>query len=197
MCQWGDKNAWVGYWTPKAPSQTEQGWVGRKVPFKFQPTGWRLTKKMSIEHILGYIGWLWSDATNNRTAFAKAPKEWKQSVLIYVVVELPDHHLWWWPCWWWIAKFYSDICAGYDVTRYFRLTADWYRVLLFSQPERHEEWYLIVTLSFARLLQCGWHFKLVTCSVSATFRLALWTAFLSFLTDLSANTRKAKMMIGP
>ena len=61
---------------------------GRKVrspPFKFQPAGWRLTK-MSIEHILGYIGCLWSGAMNNRTAFSKAPNDWKQ---------IP---LWWWPC---------------------------------------------------------------------------------------------------
>ena len=41
---------------------------GRKVPIsnKFQPTSWRLSK-MSIGHILGYIGWLCSDAINNRT----------------------------------------------------------------------------------------------------------------------------------
>ena len=33
---------------------------------------------MSVEHILVYIGWLWSDAINNRTAFAKALIEWTQ-----------------------------------------------------------------------------------------------------------------------
>ena len=31
---------------------------------------------MSIKHILGFIGWLWSDAMNNGTAFAKAPNEY-------------------------------------------------------------------------------------------------------------------------
>ena len=33
---------------------------------------------MSIEHILGYIDWLCSDAMNNRPAFAKDPNEWTQ-----------------------------------------------------------------------------------------------------------------------
>ena len=33
---------------------------------------------MSIEHILGYIGWLGRDAMNNPTALAKAPNELKQ-----------------------------------------------------------------------------------------------------------------------
>ena len=33
---------------------------------------------MSIEHFLDVIGWLWSDAMNNHTAFAKAPDEWTQ-----------------------------------------------------------------------------------------------------------------------
>ena len=50
----------------------------RKIPpFEFQPTGWRLAK-MSIDHILGYTGWLWSDEMNNRTAFAKVPNGWTQ-----------------------------------------------------------------------------------------------------------------------
>ena len=31
-----------------------------------------------MEHILGYIGWLRSDAMNNRTVFAKATHEWTQ-----------------------------------------------------------------------------------------------------------------------
>ena len=48
------------------PNLPNQG--SKSAPIKFQPTGWRLMK-MSIEHILGYNGWLWSDAMNNRTAF--------------------------------------------------------------------------------------------------------------------------------
>ena len=36
------------------------GWGEESSPFKFQPTGWRLMK-MSIEHILGYAGWLWCE----------------------------------------------------------------------------------------------------------------------------------------
>ena len=50
-------------------------------PFKFQPTSWRLTK-ISFEHILGCIGWLWSDAVNNRASFRHSPKwvdaDWTQ-----------------------------------------------------------------------------------------------------------------------
>ena len=42
--------------------------------FKFH---WRSTK-MSVEHVLGPICRLWSDAMNSRTAFAKAANEWKQ-----------------------------------------------------------------------------------------------------------------------
>ena len=66
-----------------------------KSPFKFQPTGWRLTK-MWREHILGYTGWLWSDEMNNRTALSKAPSEWMQI----------EHNMWGRrearsPSWWW------------------------------------------------------------------------------------------------
>ena len=39
---------------------------------------------MSIEHILGYIGWLWSDAMNNRAAFTKAHKWVKAERAQYV-----------------------------------------------------------------------------------------------------------------
>ena len=47
---------------------------------------------MSREHIWEHIGWLWSDAMNNRTSFAKAPNEWAHlSNTICAVVERPDH----------------------------------------------------------------------------------------------------------
>ena len=63
-------------------------------PLIFLPNGWRLTK-MSTEHISGYIGWLWGDATNNHTAFAKASNEWTQiqhKTWKRAVVKRPDHH---------------------------------------------------------------------------------------------------------
>ena len=48
---------------------------------------------MSIEHILGYTGWLCSDAMNNRkpTASPKAPTECKQIEHNIVFVERPEH----------------------------------------------------------------------------------------------------------
>ena len=56
----------MGLSPPRSPSSP-------KDPFKFQPTGWRLTK-MSVEHILGHIGCLWSDAMNKFTAFSEGAK---------------------------------------------------------------------------------------------------------------------------
>ena len=47
---------------------------------------------MSIEHILGYIGWFCSDAMNNRTAFAKAEISEGRSSTSCAVVERPDRH---------------------------------------------------------------------------------------------------------
>ena len=47
---------------------------------------------MSTELILGYTGWFWSDAVNNRTAFTEAQIEWTQSSTTCAVVERPDHH---------------------------------------------------------------------------------------------------------
>ena len=46
---------------------------------------------MSIEHILGYIGCLRSDAINNRTAFANATLSESKSNTICVVGERPNH----------------------------------------------------------------------------------------------------------
>ena len=72
----------------RPPSSTNRG--SKSPPSKFQPTDWRFLK-MSIERILGYIGWLWGDAMKNRTAFTKLPNESRSST-IFVVVEQPDHH---------------------------------------------------------------------------------------------------------
>ena len=50
----------------------------KKIPcVQIQPSDWRLSK-MSIEHTWEYIGWLWSNAMNNRRAFVKVPNEWTQ-----------------------------------------------------------------------------------------------------------------------
>ena len=65
--------------------------------FKLQPTGWRVTK-ISIEQHLGYIGWLWSDEMNRRTAFAKSPNEWpliEHNMCGHQAARSP---LWRWPC---------------------------------------------------------------------------------------------------
>ena len=59
--------------TPPIPHTGIEKWT-----LKFQPTSGRRLTSMSIEHILGYTGWLWSDVINNRTVFAKAPNEWTQ-----------------------------------------------------------------------------------------------------------------------
>ena len=70
---------WLSNWPiadPRVPITRPQT-SGRKVPLPRSANCWRLTK-MSIEHILGCISWLWSDAINNRTAFVKAPNEWTQ-----------------------------------------------------------------------------------------------------------------------
>ena len=47
--------------------------LSKSPPLKFQPTSWRLSK-MSIEHTLGYIGWLWSGAMNNRIQLWPKPQ---------------------------------------------------------------------------------------------------------------------------
>ena len=55
--------------------------ASKSYPFKFLPTAW-----------------LWSDAMNKRTAFAKAPNEWMQighNMCSRWVARSP---LWWWPC---------------------------------------------------------------------------------------------------
>ena len=61
MCQWGvDRNPWAGYRMGPSPtpyvSLNPQTGGDRKIPpFKFQPTGRRLTM-MSIEHIFVLVG---------------------------------------------------------------------------------------------------------------------------------------------
>ena len=86
---------WVSYrmgW-PANPSN----WWSKSPPFKFQPTNWRLTK-MSMEHILGYINQLWSDAMNNCTAFAKPLNEWKLIEHNMCGRQVARSPLWWRPC---------------------------------------------------------------------------------------------------
>ena len=96
MCQWGaNRNIWAGYRmgpspTPYVPPNAPNR-VSNSVSFKFQPTYWWLTK-MSIEHILRYIGWLWSNAMNNRTYIGyQSPKRLNADR----AVRSP---LWWWSC---------------------------------------------------------------------------------------------------
>ena len=76
---------------PRAPWPPKPGF--EKLPFQIVSElvgGWQ---KMSIEHIWGYIGWLWSD-----TAFAKAPNEWKQIEHNMCGRWAARSPLWWWPC---------------------------------------------------------------------------------------------------
>ena len=77
-------------WAHPQPSASPNR--GSKSPhFKFQPISYRLMK-ISLEHILGYIGWLWSGAMNNHTSFAKAQMSESRSSTICVLVERPNHH---------------------------------------------------------------------------------------------------------
>ena len=69
----------------------------KKYPFKLQPTGWRSTK-MSKVHFWYDIFWLWSDAKNNRTAFAKVPNEWMQIEHNMCGRRAAWSQLWWWLC---------------------------------------------------------------------------------------------------
>ena len=111
MCQLeANRNPLAGY--RMGPSQTSHvspthkpgGGGSKSPPFKFHLTGWRLTI-MPMEHILGHISWLWSDAMNRRTAFARAPNEWT----------LIEHNMWgrraarspfwWWPCFTYSVRF--------------------------------------------------------------------------------------------
>ena len=46
-----------------------------KSPFQISANQLEISE-MSIEHIRGHISFLWSNAMNSRTAFAKAPNEW-------------------------------------------------------------------------------------------------------------------------
>ena len=63
---------------------------------------------MSIEHILRYIGRLWSDAMNNRTSFTKAPNEWKQIKHNMCGRRVAWSPLWWWPCTYTLLYFSVD-----------------------------------------------------------------------------------------
>ena len=61
---------------PRPPTDilTRQIGVSKSPRFNLQPNGWKSMKiHVLIEHIREHIGWLYSDATNNRTTFAKAP----------------------------------------------------------------------------------------------------------------------------
>ena len=80
-------------------------------PLKVQQTVWRLTK-MLIEHVLGYIGWLWSDAMNNRTAFGKVPYERTQIEHNMCGRRAARSPLWWWPCLIFITTY--TICGIWD-----------------------------------------------------------------------------------
>ena len=102
MSQWlANINPWAGYQirlyrTPTLPISRNWGSKSLLPPFKLQPNG-RISAEMSIEHIWERIGWLWSDATNNHTAFDEAPNEWTQKI---------EHNMcgrWaaWSPMWWW------------------------------------------------------------------------------------------------
>ena len=102
ICQWeANRNQWVGYRIGLALISVILSPKGRSksLPVKFQSTDWRSTK-MSIEHVLGYIGWLWSDAMNNCTAFVKALNEWTQidRNKCGCQVAWSPGPMWWWPC---------------------------------------------------------------------------------------------------
>ena len=77
--------------TPTVP-QTPKPAV-EKSPFEILANRLEVDE-MSMEHILSYIEWLWSDALNNRTVFTKAPIEWTQieHIIIYAVAERLDHY---------------------------------------------------------------------------------------------------------
>ena len=101
MCQKGaNRNPWAGYRMGSSrPSllPNTPNWGLKSPPFQFQPAGWRLMK-MSATHIWEYIGWLWNDAMGNRTAFARAPNEWKQIEHSMCGRRAARSPLWWWPC---------------------------------------------------------------------------------------------------
>ena len=57
----------------------------------------RWQKRLSIEHILWYIGWLCVKWCNERTAFAKAPNGWTQIEHNMRCRRAARSSLWWWP----------------------------------------------------------------------------------------------------
>ena len=71
------RNLWAGTPWPLHPLTSK--------PEKLHPTSWRLTKmKMSIEPILGRIGWLPKPQINEHRS--------STTVDLCVVIEWPDHH---------------------------------------------------------------------------------------------------------
>ena len=59
----------------------------------FRVSSYRLDIDKNVkEHIWELIGWLCSDAMNNRTGFAQAPMSERRSSTVCAVVERPDHH---------------------------------------------------------------------------------------------------------
>ena len=56
---------------------------------------------MSKWHIWEHIGWLWNDAMNNHTAFAKASNAWTQLEHSMCGRRATWSPLLWWPCYCW------------------------------------------------------------------------------------------------
>ena len=82
MCQCGaTKNSYTSYQMGLSStlhvSLTPPNRGASPPPWKLQPKGWRSTKMLK-QHIWEHTAWLWSDAMNNRTAFANAANEWTQ-----------------------------------------------------------------------------------------------------------------------
>ena len=94
-----NRSTLVGYWLD--PSPTPHVLLAAKPgleKFSFQFSATRLElDENAIEHGLGYIGWLWSDAIKNRTAFAKAPNEGTQIEHNMCGRRAARSSLWWWP----------------------------------------------------------------------------------------------------